>query len=222
MRDPGAHAFRRFLTALFGVAIMAALMMFAPETNAQNAQRQMPRQNGMVAPRTQMPRGPVVPRTRMERRRVIPQPQTQRRPGMQQPRTRRELMMRQPQPQPRRELMMRRVRPTRRHVVLPPKTPPNVAAPQPQTPRVTDNYAGGEQDRVRQAREAGQIKSFGEIKKTITRRFNGHIIGVDLDQDDPSSKNWTYQVRMLSDNGKVVVVRANAATGEIVDVKGQK
>lgn len=100
--------------------------------------------------------------------------------------------------------------------------PRTFIAPRPQPPRVIDSYIGRDQDRVRDAREAGKIKSFGEIKRAITKKFNGHIIGVDLDQDDPSSKNWTYQVRMLSDNGKVVVVQANAATGEIIDVKGQK
>jgi uncharacterized membrane protein YkoI len=100
--------------------------------------------------------------------------------------------------------------------------PRTLIAPRPQPPRVIDSYIGRDQDRVRDAREAGKIKSFGEIKRAITKKFNGHIIGVDLDQDDPSSKNWTYQVRMLSDNGKVVVVQANAATGEIIDVKGQK
>jgi hypothetical protein len=100
--------------------------------------------------------------------------------------------------------------------------PRSVIVPRPQPPRVIDSYIGRDQDRVREAREAGQIKSFGEIKKTITRRFGGHVIGVDLDQDDPSTKNWIYRVRMLSDNGKVVVVQANAATGEVIDVKGQK
>ena len=70
--------------------------------------------------------------------------------------------------------------------------------------------------------EAGEIKPFGEIRRTITRQFGGHIIGVDLDQDDPSSKNWIYSVRMLSNNGKVLVIQANAATGKILDVKGEK
>ena len=72
------------------------------------------------------------------------------------------------------------------------------------------------------AREAGEIKSFGEIRKKIEKRFGGHIIDVDLDQDDPGSKHSMYRVRVLSDNGQVLLVSADAVTGEIVDVKGKK
>lgn len=100
--------------------------------------------------------------------------------------------------------------------------PRTLITPRPQPPRIIDSYIGRDQDRVRDAREAGEIKSFGEIKRTITKQFGGHIIDVDLDQDDPSSKKWIYHVRMLSDNGKVLVIQANAATGKILDVKGQK
>jgi hypothetical protein len=100
--------------------------------------------------------------------------------------------------------------------------PRTLITPRPQPPRIIDSYIGRDQDRVREAREAGEIKSFGDIKRTITKQFGGHVIDVDLDQDDPSSKNWVYRVRMLSDNGKVLLIQANAATGQIIDVKGQK
>ena len=100
--------------------------------------------------------------------------------------------------------------------------PRGLIAPRPQPPRMIDSYIGRDQDRVRDAREAGEIKSFGEIRKKIEKRFGGHIIDVDLDQDDPGSKHSMYRVRVLSDNGQVLLVSADAVTGEIVDVKGQK
>jgi Peptidase propeptide and YPEB domain len=99
--------------------------------------------------------------------------------------------------------------------------PRALIAPRPQPPRIIDSYIGRDQDRVRDAREAGEIKSFGEIRKQITKRYGGHIIDVDLDQDDSNDKRWIYRVRMLADNGQVLLVRADAATGEIVDVKGK-
>ena len=100
--------------------------------------------------------------------------------------------------------------------------PRGLIAPRPQPPRVIDSYIGRDQDRVRDAREAGEIKSFGEIRKKIKKRFGGHIIDVDLDQDDPGSKHSMYRVRVLSDDGQVLLVSADAVTGEIVDVKGNK
>ena len=98
--------------------------------------------------------------------------------------------------------------------------PRGLITPRPQ-PRI-DSYIGRDQDRVRDAREAGEIKSFGEIRQKIRKRFGGHIIDVDLDQDAPGSKHSIYRVRVLSDNGQVLLVSADAVTGEIVDVKGQK
>ncbi len=100
--------------------------------------------------------------------------------------------------------------------------PRTFVAPRPQPPRVLNSYIGRDQDRVRDAREAGEIKSFGEIRRKITKRFGGHIIDVDLDQDDPGGKHSIYRVRVLSDNGEVLLVRADAVTGEIVDVEGKK
>ena len=100
--------------------------------------------------------------------------------------------------------------------------PRALIAPRPQPPRVINSYIGRDQDRVRDAREAGEIKSFGEIRRKIKKRFGGHIIDVDLDQDAPDSKHSIYRVRVLSDNGQVLLVSADAVTGDIVDVKGQK
>lgn len=102
-----------------------------------------------------------------------------------------------------------------------PIEPRTLIAPRPQPPRIIDSYIGRDQDRVRDAREAGEIKSFGEIRKKITKKYGGHIIDVDLDQDEASDKRWIYRVRMLADNGQVLLVRADAATGEIMDVKGK-
>jgi len=100
--------------------------------------------------------------------------------------------------------------------------PRGLIAPRPQPPRMIDSYIGRDQDRVRDAREAGEIKSFGEIRRQIKKRFGGHIIDVDLDQNEPGGKHSIYRVRVLSDNGEVLLVSADAVTGEIVDVKGKK
>ena len=100
--------------------------------------------------------------------------------------------------------------------------PQGLIAPRPQPPRLNDSYIGRDQDRVRDAREAGEIKSFGEIRRQIKKRFGGHIIDVDLDQNESGGKHSIYRVRVLSDNGEVLLVSADAVTGEIVDVKGKK
>lgn len=100
--------------------------------------------------------------------------------------------------------------------------PRQLIAPRPHPPRMIDSYVGRDQDRVRDAREAGEIKSFGEIRRRITKRFGGHIIDVDLDQDAAGSKHWVYRVRMLSNNGEVLLIRADATTGRVIDVKGKK
>jgi len=113
-------------------------------------------------------------------------------------------------------------RPMPRDLPREPIEPRTLIVPRPQPPRIIDSYIGRDQDRVRDAREAGEIRSFGEIRKKINKKFDGHIIDVDLDQDEANDKHWIYRVRMLGDNGQVLVIRADAATGDIVDVQGKR
>lgn len=87
---------------------------------------------------------------------------------------------------------------------------------------VPPGFFSTEQDGAREAMQSGEIKSYAEIRALIASRFKGRIIGVDLDQTGRSSRSWVYHVRLLPENGNVLLISARAYDGAILSVKGRQ
>jgi len=58
-----------------------------------------------------------------------------------------------------------------------------------------------------------------EIIALVGRDLQGHVIEVEFETKD---KRHIYEFKLLTDDGKVVEVYVDAATGEIVKVKEDK
>lgn len=76
-----------------------------------------------------------------------------------------------------------------------------------------------EHDKARDSMKRGLIKSFGDIRRIVQRRFGGKVIDADLDR---SGTPFIYNVRVLTDKGTVVAVRVNAQNGRILGSRGRR
>ncbi len=76
------------------------------------------------------------------------------------------------------------------------------------------------QDRARDAMRSGRIVSLSVIRKRIRQSFPGKIVDVRL--LEPKNKNlpYIYMVKVLRKDGKLLMLRINAANAKIVSVKG--
>lgn len=71
---------------------------------------------------------------------------------------------------------------------------------------------------ARQAVRSGLILPLGTILARVRRRVRGRLVGVTL--RGCRGGPWIYQIRMLTDQGRVAVIKANARTGQILGVRG--
>jgi len=78
---------------------------------------------------------------------------------------------------------------------------------------------GSDQDAARAATDSGLIRPLPEILATVERKVPGRVVDVQLDK---SGKPWTYRIKVLNDQGNVVSVAANAETGQILTIQGQR
>ncbi len=72
---------------------------------------------------------------------------------------------------------------------------------------------------ARRALERGEVLPLTEIIALVGRDLQGHVIEVEFETKD---KRHIYEFKLLTDDGKVVEVYVDAATGEIVKVKEDK
>jgi hypothetical protein len=73
-------------------------------------------------------------------------------------------------------------------------------------------------DCARRAVRAGLILPLGTILASVRARVRGRLVGVRL--NGCRGGPWIYRIRMLTDQGRVAVIRADARTGRILGVRG--
>ncbi|MDR3517879.1 MAG: PepSY domain-containing protein [Azospirillaceae bacterium] len=87
------------------------------------------------------------------------------------------------------------------------------AGPCPLRAQVPDEREGhADHDRARQARIRGEIAPLEEIIATVHRRFHGDIVSTELEH---SGGIWTYEFKVIDDDGRLREVKVDAHTGLI-------
>jgi len=77
-------------------------------------------------------------------------------------------------------------------------------------------------EQARKALEAGEIRPLKEIVGSVERRCGGRVIEVELHESSRGREPlWHYQLRMLTPGGNVFGLDVNAATTDILEVKGK-
>jgi len=81
--------------------------------------------------------------------------------------------------------------------------------------------ADNDYDRARQALAAGQIRPLGQIVGIVQLRCGGRVIEVELDDHEEYGRHtWFYLLRMMRPTGDVLSLTVNAATTQIVRIRG--
>jgi len=78
-------------------------------------------------------------------------------------------------------------------------------------------FSARDQDRAREEFNAGHVQSFGQIKKRLEGQFRGRVLDVQI---MPGNQGPTYDVKMLTKDGDVIVVETDAQTGRVLSVRG--
>lgn len=77
-------------------------------------------------------------------------------------------------------------------------------------------------ERAREALQAGEIQPLKDIVGSVESHCSGRVIEVELEQRALGGQQiWLYELRMLTPTGDVLGLDVNAATTEILGVKGR-
>ena len=75
-------------------------------------------------------------------------------------------------------------------------------------------------DQARDALRSGNILSLSVIRKAVQSEYPGKIVDVRLLIPKRRGINYLYDVRVLTDAGKLLSVKIDAKNARIIDVKG--
>lgn len=77
--------------------------------------------------------------------------------------------------------------------------------------------AGRDHDDARRALEDRKILPLRTILDAVEGQFDGRVLEVGLDHDDG---RWLYEVKLLAPDGRIVEVKLDAASAEVVSARG--
>lgn len=96
---------------------------------------------------------------------------------------------------------------------------PNSALPGPgQRLRVPDQFF--RHDQARDAVRSGNILSLSSIRRAVSSKYPGKIVDVRLLVPKREGMAYLYDVRVLTNGGKLLSVKVDAQNAKILDVKG--
>jgi uncharacterized membrane protein YkoI len=77
-------------------------------------------------------------------------------------------------------------------------------------------------DRARAVLKAGEIRPLREIMGSVQMRCGGHVIEAELEEGSRDGHRiWLYQLRLMMPHGDVLRLDVDAATKEILNIKGR-
>lgn len=84
--------------------------------------------------------------------------------------------------------------------------------------RSFDRDRGPDHDRARQGVAAGRLLPLEVVLANVARSLPGHHIGVDGPYQQGG--RWVYRIKWLTPDGRVIIVIADAETGQILGTRG--
>lgn len=84
--------------------------------------------------------------------------------------------------------------------------------------RIPDHFF--RHDRAREAVKSGKIVSLSVIRNKIRKNYPGKIVDVRLFEPKGKKGQHMYNVRVLTKQGKVLVITVNAKSAKVVKVRG--
>lgn len=72
---------------------------------------------------------------------------------------------------------------------------------------------GRDQDRVRDAVRAGEVMPFDALRERLRRSHPGDVLELELEREHG---RWTYEVKLLQPDGRIVKLEVDARSGEVL------
>lgn len=81
-----------------------------------------------------------------------------------------------------------------------------------------DDHSGKDDDskKAREAVRSGKAASLGEVMGIVRKKFKGEVVRVRL---TGSGKNLTYRIRMIDQQNRLLEIRVNAVSRQILSAK---
>lgn len=73
--------------------------------------------------------------------------------------------------------------------------------------------------RARDAVQRGEIRPLEEVTARVQQRFPGRLLDAHLEQN---GRRWTYYLKMLTHDGRVLNIAVDARTARILGVSGRR
>ena len=74
-------------------------------------------------------------------------------------------------------------------------------------------WAHRDQDRARQALQAGQIMPLKKVMEQLEAQFPGQVLEVELEQ---KGSRWIYEIKLIDASGQMMRFKVDASTGYIL------
>lgn len=100
----------------------------------------------------------------------------------------------------------------------PSSLPESIIPPSQRRLRVPDQFF--RHDQARDALRSGNILSLSVIRKAVRSKYPGRIVDVRLLVPKRQGANYLYDVKVLTKAGKLLSVKVDAKSAQIIDVKG--
>lgn len=82
------------------------------------------------------------------------------------------------------------------------------------------SHADNDQDRARQALQAGEVLPLGTVLERVEKEVPGQILDVELDREtDEGVARWLYKIKLLRTDGALVKLKVDARSGVLVSRK---
>lgn len=78
---------------------------------------------------------------------------------------------------------------------------------------------GSDQDRARQALEAGEVLPLRTILERVERDYPGQVVEVELEREHG---RWAYEIKLLRSGGSLVKLKVDARDGTVLGIKARK
>jgi uncharacterized membrane protein YkoI len=75
---------------------------------------------------------------------------------------------------------------------------------------------GGDHDRARDALQASEALPLATLLEQLRRSHPGQVLDIEIDQEDG---RLIYEVKLLHNNGQLLKLEIDAATGQVLKVK---
>lgn len=76
-------------------------------------------------------------------------------------------------------------------------------------------------DVAAEALERGEIMPLSEILTILGEEHSGRVLDIRLEDGGRGLQGWIYNVRLLKDDGNILLLRLDAATSSILAVSGE-